>query len=378
MANQLQKLAAVGQSIWLDFIRRSMFPSGELRKLIGEGLRGMTSNPTIFEKAIDSGDEYDDQLRSLIGKESDPNRIFEALAIDDIRHALDEFRSLYDSTGGQDGFVSLEVSPLLAHDTQGTIDAAKRLWKAVDRPNLMIKIPGTPEGGPAITEAIAAGINVNVTLLFSIESYQMSANAYVAGLEKRAAANQPLAIASVASFFLSRIDTKVDKQLQDKIDGGQKSLEPLLGKAAIASAKLAYEDFERIFGSDRFKKLGAKGANVQRPLWASTSTKNPHYADLMYVETLVGPHTVNTVPPGTLDALLDHGHIQANTIKSDIQGEHKVFDDLKTAGISMQDVTSQLTTEGVKLFAESYNQMLEAIAEKQAKLAGGIPAGSKA
>ena len=379
MANQLQKLAAVGQSIWLDNIRRSMFASGELRKLIGLGLRGMTSNPTIFEKAIDSGDEYDEQLKSLIGKESEPNKIFESLAIEDIRHACDEFRSLYDHTGGGDGFVSLEVSPLLANDTQGTVDAAKRLWKAVDRPNVMIKIPGTKEGGPAIAEAIASGVNVNVTLLFSIESYEMAANAYIAGIEKRAAAGQPLDhIASVASFFLSRIDTKVDKLLDAKIAAGEKQLESLLGKAAIANAKLAYEDFEKIFGNQRFKKLEAKGADVQRPLWASTSTKNPHYSDLMYVETLVGPHTVNTVPPGTLDALLSHGNVQANTVKSDLADAHKVFDDLKKAGISMHVVTSELTVEGIKLFADSYNQLLSAIVEKQKLLAGGVPAGSKA
>src|SRR5271166_3976695 len=249
MANQLQQLIEYGQSIWYDNIRRSMFASGELRKMIANGLRGMTSNPTIFEKAIDSGSDYDDQLRSLIGKESDPNKLFEALAIQDIRNALDEFRPLYDQTKGGDGFVSLEGSPLLAQDTQGTIAAAKRLWKEVDRPNVMIKIPGTPEGGPAITEAIAAGVNVNVTLLFSLESYEMAANAYIAGLEKRAAQGLPLDRASVASFFLSRIDTKVDKLLEAKIAAGQKQLSSLLGKAAIANAKLAYADFEKIFGS---------------------------------------------------------------------------------------------------------------------------------
>jgi len=378
MANQLQQLIEYGQSIWYDNIRRSMFASGELRKMIANGLRGMTSNPTIFEKAIDSGSDYDDQLRSLIGKESDPNKLFEALAIQDIRNALDEFRPLYDQTKGGDGFVSLEVSPLLAQDTQGTIAAAKRLWKEVDRPNVMIKIPGTPEGGPAITEAIAAGVNVNVTLLFSLESYEMAANAYIAGLEKRAAQGLPLDRASVASFFLSRIDTKVDKLLEAKIAAGQKQLSSLLGKAAIANAKLAYADFEKIFGSERFKKLEAKGAKVQRPLWASTSTKNPNYPDLMYVETLVGANTVNTIPPNTLDALLDHGKIMPNTVKQDVAGARKVFDDLKNAGISMHDVTTELTEEGVKSFADSYNLMLEAIAEKQQLLTKGVPAAAKA
>ena len=379
MANQLQQLIEHGQSIWLDNIKRSMFQTGELAKLIALGLRGMTSNPTIFEKAIDSGNDYDDQLKSLIGKITDANTLFEALAIQDIRAALDLFRPLYDQTKGGDGFVSLEVSPLLAHDTQGTIDAAKRLWKEVDRPNVMIKIPGTPEGGPAITESIAAGINVNVTLLFSLESYDMAANAYIAGLEKRAAAGQPVdRIASVASFFLSRIDTKVDKLLDAKIAAGQKQLSALLGKAAIANAKLAYEDFEKIFAESRFKQLAGKGAKVQRPLWASTSTKNPNYPDLMYVETLVGANTVNTIPPNTLDALLDHGKIAPNTVKADVAGAHKVFDDLKNAGISMHDVTTELTDEGVKSFADSYNEMLKAIAEKQELLAKGVPAAAKA
>ena len=373
MPNQLQQLADVGQSIWYDNIRRSMFASGELHKLIANGLRGMTSNPTIFEHAIDTGTDYDEQLKSLVGKVSDPQQLFEEFAIDDIQHALGEFRRLYDETNGGDGFVSLEVSPLLAHDTNGTIEAAKRLWKRVDRPNLMIKIPGTPEGGPAITAAIEAGINVNVTLLFSLASYEMAANAYIAGLEKRAAAGQPIdRIASVASFFLSRIDTKVDKELETKIAAGQKDLEPLLGKAAIANAKLAYENFEKIFGSDRFAKLKAKGAKAQRPLWASTSTKNPKYHDLMYVETLVGPNTVNTIPPATFDALLDHGKITVGTVKADVAGAHKVFDDLKKAGISIDQITEQLTVEGVKSFAESFNTMLEAIGEKQKALARSL------
>jgi transaldolase len=371
MPNQLEQLTAAGQSIWYDNIRRSMFASGELHKLIENGLRGMTSNPTIFEHAIDTGTDYDEQLKSLVGKESDPQKLFEALAEKDICAALDEFRPLYDKTNGGDGYVSLEVSPLLANDTQGTVEAAKRLWKEVNRPNLMIKIPGTPEGGPAITEAIAAGINVNVTLLFSQTSYEMAANAYIAGLEKRAAAGGKIdRIASVASFFLSRIDGKVDKELDAKIAAGAKNLEPLLGKAAIANAKIAYETFEKLFASDRFKKLAAQGAKPQRPLWASTSTKNPKYYDLMYVETLVGPNTVNTIPPATFEALLDHGKVTPDTVKSDYAGAHKIFDDLKAAGISIDKITAELTVEGVKSFEDSYNQLLEAIAEKQGLLAG--------
>jgi len=373
MPNQLQQLAAAGQSIWYDNIRRSMFASGELHKLISNGLRGMTSNPTIFEHAIDTGNDYDEQLKSLVGKISDPQLVFEEFAIDDIQHALGEFRPLYDSTGGGDGFVSLEVSPLLANDTKGTIEAAQRLWKRVDRPNVMIKIPGTPEGGPAIAASIEAGINVNVTLLFSLASYEMAANAYIAGLEKRVAAGKPIDhLASVASFFLSRIDTKADKELESKIAAGDKQLEALLGKAAIANAKLAYEKFEQIFISERFAKLKAKGAKVQRPLWASTSTKNPKYYDLMYVEALVGRDTVNTIPPATFDALLDHGKVTADTVKSDVASAHKVFDDLKKAGISMDKITEQLTIEGVQQFAESYNKMLEAIGEKQKSLAASL------
>jgi len=370
MKNQVQQLADLGQSVWLDNIQRSMFASGELQKLIDAGLRGMTSNPTIFEKAIDHTDDYDEQLESLSGKVTDPSEIFAALAIQDIRGALDAFRPLYDSTGGGDGFVSLEVSPLLAHDTKGTIDAANQLWKAVDRPNLMVKIPGTEEGAPAITEAIAAGLNVNVTLLFSLESYERSARAYVAGLERRVAAGLPIAgIASVASVFLSRIDTAVDKLLDEKVAAGSAELASLRGKAAIATAKLVYESFERIFSSDAFKKLEAKGAKVARPLWASTSTKNPDYPDLMYVETLVGPNTVNTMPPATLDALLAHGTIAGGTIESDPAAAHAVFAELEKNGISMAAVTAELTVEGVKSFADSFDTMLSSIAAKQKQLA---------
>jgi transaldolase len=373
MGKQLKQLAEFGQSIWLDNIERSMFASGELRRLIDNGLRGMTSNPTIFEKAIDGGTDYDAQIESLAPTVSDPNAIFEALAIADIRAALDEFRPLYDRTGGGDGFVSLEVSPLLAHDTQGTIAAAKRLWAAVDRPNVMIKIPGTDEGAAAITATIAAGINVNVTLLFSIAGYERAANAYIAGLEQRAAAGSPLlGLASVASFFLSRIDTEVDAALESLIAAGRVELEELRGKAAIGQAKLAYERFKALFRSERFKKLEARGAAPQRPLWASTSTKNPHYADLKYVETLVAPQTVNTIPPKTLDALLDHGKIAGGTAESDLPGVHAFAADLANAGISIDEITAALTVAGVKSFAASYDQMLAAIATKQKRFASAV------
>ncbi len=367
----MRDLAAFGQSIWLDNIERSMFGSGELRRLIDAGLRGMTSNPTIFEKAIDGGSDYDAQIESIPASVTDPNDLFEALAISDIRSALDAFRSLYDETGGGDGFVSLEVSPRLAHDTDGTIAAARRLWADVDRPNLMIKIPGTAEGAPAITAAIAGGLNVNVTLLFSIAAYERAANAYIAGLEQRAAAGKPVTgIASVASFFLSRIDTKIDTALEAKIAAGQTELEALRGQAAIAQARLAYEHFEKIFSGDRFARLRALGATVQRPLWASTSSKNPHYADLKYVETLVAPDTVNTIPPKTLDALLDHGRIEAGTAKRELAAIPALWNSLANAGISLDAVTDELTAEGVASFAASYDTMLEAIAAKRKQLAG--------
>ena len=370
MGNQLELLTIAGQSVWIDNIERSMFASGELRAAIGAGLRGMTSNPSIFEKAIDGGSDYDAQIDSLVGIIDDPNAIFEALAIRDIRAALDEFRPLYDASGAADGFVSLEVSPLLAHDTDGTIAAAKRLWGTIDRPNLMIKIPGTQEGASAISEITAAGINVNVTLIFSLTGYERAANAFITGLEQRAARGKPLAhIASVASFFLSRIDTAVDAQLAVKIAAGHGEFEPLLGKAAIGLAKLAYEHFETLFASDRFARLRTLGASPQRPLWASTSTKNPAYSDLMYVETLVGPDTVNTMPPKTLAALRDHGKVVAATIMTDVAGVRTAFAQLAKSGISLDDITTKLTIDGIAAFAKSYKDMLAAIAAKQRRLA---------
>ncbi len=371
MSTQLEQLAHAGQSIWLDNIRRSMFASGSLHRLIGLGLRGMTSNPTIFEKAIASGTDYDEQLQSLVGRQTDPNAIFEALAIEDIRNALDEFRPVYESTGGADGYVSLEVSPLLAHDTPGTIAAAKRLWATVDRPNVMIKIPATPAGIPAIVEAIAAGVNINVTLVFGIESYEAAANAYIAGLERRIEAGQPIdRIASVNSVFISRIDTAVDKLLQEKIAKGE-PLTELLGKAGIANVKLSYQRFRQLFSGERFAKLRERGAREQRPLWASTGTKNAAYGDLLYIENLIARTTVNTVPPATLDALLDHGSVRPDTVETDIDGARAMMAALKKAQIGFFDVTQRLQVEGVKQFDESYNALLAAIETKQRQLAAG-------
>jgi transaldolase len=373
MGNQLRELAAVGQSVWLDNIRRAMFASGELKGLIDQGLRGMTSNPTIFEKAIGSGTDYDAQLKTLVGSEHDAQNLFEALAIQDIRSACDAFKPVFDSTNGLDGYVSLEVSPTLAHDTDATTKAAARLWKAVDRPNVMIKIPGTPECLASIRASIAAGININVTLLFSVDQYAAAAGAYIAGIEDRVKAGQPVdTLASVASVFVSRIDSAIDKMLDDKIAKGEK-VEDLKGKAGVDNLKLTYHKFEELFHGDRFAALKAKGAKVQRPLWASTSTKNPKYDDLMYVVKVVGADTVNTMPPNTLEALLDHGTIKADTIHDGFDDCQKQVDALAAVGISLHDVTEQLVADGVKSFAKSFEDMLAAITGKSDQLAGKPP-----
>jgi transaldolase len=374
MGNQLRELAAAGQSVWLDNIKRSMFASGELQGLLDLGLRGMTSNPTIFEKAIGHGTDYDEQINELKGSVTDPVALFEALAIRDIRSACDAFKPVFAATGGLDGYVSLEVSPTLAHDTQGTIAAAARLWKAVDRPNVMIKIPGTPEGCPAVRATIAAGINVNVTLLFSVDRYANAATAYIEGLEDRVKAGLPIAgIASVASVFVSRIDTAIDKTLDARIAAGESDLGALRGKAGIANLKLTYQRFEQLFHGDRFNALKAKGAAVQRPLWASTSTKNPAYDDLMYVVTVVGADTVNTMPPNTLDALLGHGSVKPDTVHADVPGAKATIEALAAKGVSLHDVTEQLVAEGVASFAASFDDMLAAISGKQRELAGTRP-----
>jgi transaldolase len=373
MGNQLRELAAAGQSVWLDNIRRSMFASGELQKLVDIGLRGQTSNPTIFEHAIGAGTDYDEQLQGLVGSERDAQGLFEALAIRDIDSACDVFAPVFKSTAGLDGYVSLEVSPTLAHDTKATTAAALRLWKAVDRPNVMIKIPGTPECLASIRASIAAGVNINVTLLFSVDQYAAAANAYIEGLEDRVKAGQPIdTIASVASVFVSRIDTAIDKTLDERIAKGEK-LDDLKGKAGIANLKLTYQKFEQLFHSDRFAALKAKGAKVQRPLWASTSTKNPKYDDLMYVVNVVGADTVNTMPPATIDALLAHGVVKPDTIHNDVPGAKAHVEALAAKGISLRDVTEQLVADGVKSFAQSFKEMLDAIEAKQKALAGELP-----
>ncbi len=372
MSNQLKQLLDAGQSVWLDNLRRSMFASGELKKLIDNGLRGMTSNPTIFEKAIGAGDDYDEQLRELIKRETSAEALFWDIAVQDIQNACDAFKGVYESSGGNDGFVSLEVSPILAHDTEGTIADAKQLWQRVNRPNLMVKIPGTEEGVPAIEECIYSGLNINVTLIFSVEMYAKTASAYIRGLERRVAEGKPVdRIRSVNSVFVSRIDTAIDKQLQAKIDAGETGLASLLGKTGIANLKLTYQKFKELFESPGFGKIAAAGGAVQRPLWASTSTKNPKYNDLMYVETVVGKHTVNTMPPNTLEALLDHGDPKPDTVESDLDGAHAVMKGLEDAKISLADVQRQLQVEGVSSFSDSFATLLGAIVYKQKVLAGG-------
>lgn len=375
--NPLLELQKYGQSVWQDYIRRKQTVSGELKKLIEEdGLRGQTSNPTYFHKSISGSEDYDDQMRDLAREGKSVDEIYEALAVTDIQLATDVFRSVYDSLDGADGFVSLEVSPELAYDTEATIEEARRLFSAVGRPNVMIKVPGTPQGMPAIEQLTSEGMNINVTLLFSLKAYEQAASAYIAGLERRAADGQDVShVASVASFFLSRVDTLVDRKLEALIKetedtDARQELENLLGKAAVAQAKLAYVRFKSLFGSPRFQSLKEKGARVQRPLWASTGAKNPNYSDVMYIEPLVGPDTVNTVPPATLDAFREHGVVRGVTIEEDVEEAETTLAKLAEFGIDMDEVTDKLLEDGVNLFAESFRELMEVIAAERAVVLG--------
>ncbi|MCC7448972.1 MAG: bifunctional transaldolase/phosoglucose isomerase [Anaerolineae bacterium] len=367
-----------GQSIWYDNISREMIQSGEIKRLIDEyGVLGMTSNPTIFEKAIGEGNFYDESILDLIDRDS--AMIFDAVAIEDIQHAADILRPVYDRTKGVDGYISLEVSPLLANDTETTLSEAKRLFKAVDRPNLMIKIPGTPAGLPAIEEALFAGVNINVTLLFSVQNYIEVAERYIRALERRLDAGLPVdQLASVASFFLSRIDTLVDKQLENNIRAAQgrdldrvSANNQLLGKASIANAKVAYRHFKQLFYGDRFARLREAGAHVQRPLWASTGTKNPAYSDVMYVDSLIGPDTVNTVPQPTLVAFKDHG-TAAPTLEQDLDHAQEVLDKLAEVGIDLDRITRQLQVDGVESFIDSFKKLIARIEGKRKLLMSGV------
>jgi transaldolase/glucose-6-phosphate isomerase len=373
--NPLKALLRYGQSIWFDYIRRDLITSGQLARMIhDDGLRGMTSNPTIFEKAFSSSPDYTKPLGELARRgDLDAKGIYETLAIRDIQDAADALREVYDAAKRRDGYVSLEVSPYLAHKTQETKDEARRLWKSVARDNVMIKVPGTPEGIPAIRELIGSGINVNVTLLFAQQVYEEVAEAYIAGLEDFAAKGGDLSrVASVASFFVSRIDTLVDGKIAEMLKNPSAGADPALlkslqGKVAIANAKLTYQLYKRIFSGPRWQALAAKGAGTQRVLWASTGTKNPAYSDVLYVEELIGPDTVDTVPPATFDAFRDHGKPRAS-LEENVDAAQKTMTDLGHSGISMKAVTDQLTEDGVKLFAKAFDELLAAV-EKQAKLA---------
>jgi len=370
--NPLKQLTRFGQSIWLDYIRRDLMTTGELKRLIErDGLGGMTSNPTIFEKAITAGGEYADQLAELRQDKSlDAKAIYERLAIRDIQNAADVLRAVYDHTHKRDGYVSLEVAPFLANETQPTIDEARRLWTAVDRPNVMIKVPGTAAGLPAIEMLLGEGININITLLFSQVVYQEVALAYVRALEKCVERGIDLAqVASVASFFVSRIDTLVDSQIDAKLPQAapdvREPLESLRSKVAIANAKLAYERYQETFSGVRWQALKDRGAQTQRVLWASTSTKNPKLSDVYYVEELIGPDTVDTIPPATLDAFRDHGVPRAS-LQSGLEEAREVMSKLAACGISMIEVTDTLVTQGVKLFSDAFEKLLSAIKSRSA------------
>jgi len=371
MTNPLLQLKALGQSVWYDNIDRSQLVSGQFKRLLDEdGICGVTANPTIFEKSISSGHAYDEQINQLIKEGKSTNEIYEALIIQDIRTVADILRPIYDSANRQDGLVSLEVSPDLAHDTEGTLSEVRRFWKMVDRPNLMIKIPGTPEGIPAVLQALTEGINVNITLIFSISTYRQVAEAFISALEARRTAGEDIShMASVASFFVSRVDTLVDKLLEDKVKATsntseQQHLKSLEGKAAIANARLVYQDFKKIFNTPRFAALKQASAYVQRPLWASTSTKNPAYRDVLYAEELIGPDTVDTMPLETIENFRDHGRVRLS-IEDNLEEAHQVFDALEKIGIHYDQVTKQLQDEGVQKFADSFHTLFEGIAEKR-------------
>ncbi len=371
-SSPLNQLAALGQSIWYDNIQRRLLTNGKLARIIAEdSLTGLTSNPTIFDRAISQSDDYDDALAQLLSADdrADPITLYEALAISDIQGAADLMRPVHERTNGADGYVSLEVSPHLANNTEESITEARRLFKAVDRPNLMIKIPGTPAGLPAITTLIGEGINVNVTLMFSLRHYDVVSEAYLAGLEKLRESNGDLSVvASVASFFVSRVDTIFDKALE--AIGADEALS-LRGKMGVANAKAAYRRFETVFSSDRFQALEAEGARVQRPLWASTGTKNPAYSDVLYVEELIGPNTVNTMPPATMAAFKDHGRAAIRLTK-DVDNALEVMEQVEALGINYTELTETLQAEGVAAFANSFDSLLKNLEARSSQISADI------
>jgi len=362
--SRLHELADYGQSVWIDYLSRDLIGSGKLERLLREdAVVGVTSNPTIFQKAISSGEAYDEQLREVVREERDPKEIFIRLAAKDVGHALDLLRAVWDGGGGRDGYVSIEVDPNLAADTEGTIEEAQRLHELIDRPNLFVKIPATKAGLPAIEEMIARGRPINVTLIFGLDRYSEVAEAYIRGLERLVeGGGDPTKVASVASFFVSRVDTEADRRL-DEIGGHDE----LKGKLAVANAKLAYQRYKEIFAGPRWEALAARGATPQRCLWASTSTKNPDYRDVLYVEELIGPMTVNTMPEETIRAFQDHGRV-APTLEHGLDEAQRVFEQLAAAGIDYDDVTDTLEREGVQKFADSFAELLEGIHAKAGEL----------
>ncbi|HUQ45494.1 MAG TPA: transaldolase [Gemmatimonadaceae bacterium] len=370
--NRLQQLHDAGVSIWLDFIDRELLSSGRLRRMIEEdSITGETTNPTIFEKALAEGHEYDDQLGAA-PRELTPADLFELVETEDVRAACDIFADVYARTDGGDGYVSIEVSPASANDAEATVREAQRLWRAVDRPNLMVKVPGTNEGAAAVRQLIGQGINVNITLLFAINAHARVIDAYIAGLEDRLrAGNRIDRVASVASFFVSRVDTEVDKRLEElaarATGAGRSRILNLRGKAAIANAKLAYRLFEAKFSGERWERLAAKGARLQRPLWASTGTKNPAYKDTLYVEELIGPNCVNTVPPATLDAFRDHGEVR-QSISEGLDQAQLCLAELESAGVSLEEVTDKLLADGLASFQKSFDQLTAGLAKKMSLL----------
>jgi transaldolase len=377
MTNPLLLLKEQGQSVWYDNIDRAQLISGEFQRMLNEdGIVGVTANPTIFQKSISAGHAYDAQMSQLIAAGKNTSDIYEALVIRDIQSVADLLHPIYDHSNGKDGFVSLEVSPDLAHDTQATIAEAERFWHLVQRPNLMIKIPATAEGIPAIYETLRKGINVNITLIFSLDSYRAVTDAYLRALEERNSAGEDISsIASVASFFISRVDTLVDQLLAEKINATsdpvqQQQLTSLQGKAAIANARLVYQDFKQIFGTPRFESLKHAGAQVQRPLWASTSTKNAAYRDVLYAEELIGPETVDTMPLETINNFRDHGQVRYS-IEDDIAGAKTALEELEKIGILYQQTTQQLQDEGVQKFVDSFHELFKGIASKQQAIKEG-------
>ena len=380
-ANRVRELAKLGQSIWYDNISRTLLTSGRLRALIDDGLLGMTSNPTIFEKAIAASDDYDGDLRRLVAGGAGVEAIYDGLTIAGVAAAADELRRVYERTNGRDGFVSIEVAPTLANDAEGTVADARRLWKALDRPNIMIKVPATRPGLGAIEQLLSEGINVNVTLMFSMTHYDAVAEAHIRGLEARAAAGHPVErVASVASFFVSRVDTMVDAMLEAIVreeEPGAGLAASLMGKSAVANSKLVYERFRQIYDGPRFAALKARGARLQRVLWASTSTKNPSYPDTLYVDTLIGPDTVNTVPPETYEAIQDHAFVR-RSVDQDLDAARKVVSDLARLSIDLNQVGERLSVEGVAKFTQSYEQLLSTIAAKRDALLATMPSVEKA